>query len=326
MDRLLSLQVFVSAVEEGSIAAAARRHGLSSVMAGRYLSALEDALPARLLHRTTRRLALTDAGSLYFARCKRLLEELEEADHEAAALQATPRGTLRLAAPVTFGAAYLGPVIGAYLADHPGLKVDVQLQDRFVDLIEEGIDIALRIGQLPDSELVAWPVSTCTLVACAAPRYLSRHGAPKSPDDLAAHARIGYTGTVSTTPWAFIGSDGKTHAVTEPCRFVANNTQMMAEAAVAGAGIAYGPSFAFSQHLQQGTLRQVLPAYATPSLTLHAVTPTARHVPQKVRLFRERLREAFGGDTPPWEAWREAAARAARTKTPRPRAKPRRRD
>jgi len=297
--------VFVSAIEEGSIAAAARRHGLSPVMAGRYLCALEDALPARLVQRTTRRLSLTDAGTLYFPRCKRILEEFEDANHEAAATQGTPRGTLRVAAPVTFGAMYLGPIVADYMSAYPGVKIEVQLQDRFVDLIDEGVDIAIRIGRLADSEMVAWPISSCTLLACAAPAYLSRYGSPTSPGDLAAHARIGYVGTVSTTPWSFEAPGKKTITVSEPCRFIANKTQMMAEAALAGMGVAYGPSFAFAAHLEQGALVQVLSQYLTPVLPIHAITPTARHVPQKVRAFRDRLSDGFGRDNAPWEQWRK---------------------
>lgn len=313
MDRLFSLAVFVSAIEEGSIAAAARRHGLSPVMAGRYLTALEDALPARLVQRSTRHLALTDAGMLYFPRCKRILEELEEANHEAAATQNTPRGTLRVAAPVTFGAAYLGPMVAAYMAEFPGVK----LQDRFVDLIDEGVDIAIRIGRLVDSDLVAWPFASCTLVACAAPAYLSRRGPPKSPRQLSSHDRIGYVGNVSTKPWSFEARGGKTTAVADPCRFTANNSQMMAEAALAGLGIAYGPSFAFATFLEQGKLVQVLPEYLTPTLPIHAITPTARHVPEKVRVFRDRLTDAFGQDTAPWERWRKRLdTRRPRSRTP----------
>ena len=304
MDRLLSLAVFVAAIEEGSIAGAARRHGLSPVMAGRYLSALEEALPARLVQRTTRSLALTDAGMLYFPKCKRILEELEEANHEAAATQSTPRGTLRVAAPVTFGAMYLAPIVSEYMAEFPEVKVELQLQDRFVDLINEGVDVAIRIGKLADSELVAWPISKCSLIACAAPAYLSRHGTPRSPEELASHARIGYSGTVTIAPWSFEARGAPTLTVSEPCRFVANNAQVMAETAVAGLGVAYGPSFAFSAHLERGDLVQVLPEFLTPSLPIHAITPTARHVPQKVRAFRDRLSAAFGSDNAPWERWR----------------------
>ena len=309
MDRLTSIAVFVAAIEEGSIAAAGRRLELSSVMAGRYLSSLEDSLSARLIQRTTRRIALTDTGIRYFARCKRILDELEEANQEAAATQSTPRGTLRLSAPVTFGAAYLGPIAAEFMAEYAGVRIEVQLQDRFVDLVEEGIDIAIRIGRLVDSDLVAWPIGSCSLIACAAPDYLARRGDPQSPGDLMAHERIGYMGTVSTIPWSF-EEDGGVMSISEPCRFVANNAQMIAEAALAGCGIAYGPSFAFAKYLEQEKLVQVLPSTRSPTLPIHAVTPTARHVPQKVRAFRDRLSNAFSGSNAPWERWRTRTSAA----------------
>jgi DNA-binding transcriptional LysR family regulator len=207
------------------------------------------------------------------------------------------------------------------MIEHPEVRVEAHLQDRFVDLIDEGIDLAVRIGKLADSELVAWPVSSCTLVACAAPEYLARRGTPKSPSELTAHDRIGYLGVVSTAPWSFKPHDGDAISITEPCRLLANNPQLMAGAAAAGLGIAYGPSFAFAAHLEQGTLVQVLATYATPSLPIHAITPSARHVPQKVRVFRDRLVAAFGGDNTPWERWRNrGSARAgerARSKATR---------
>lgn len=316
MDRLLSLAVFVSAIEEGSIAAAARRHGLSAVMAGRYLSALEAALPARLVQRTTRRLSLTDAGQAYFLRGKRILEEFEEANSEAAETHTTPRGTLRIAAPITFGSMYLGPVVAKYLKDCPGVSVEIQLQDRFVDLVEEGLDLAVRIGRLPNSDLVARKLGTCTLVTCASPSYLRRAGKPATPADLSQHSRIGYLGAVSTPPWLFEDASGSTTQVAEPCRFSANNTSMMLEIALAGFGIVYGPSFVFAEHLRRGELIQLLPSFRSPELALHAITLTARHVPHKARLFIEALGTAFGRN-PPWERWRAAAKSVASKKVGR---------
>ncbi len=303
MDRLTSLAVFVAAIEDGSIAAAARRHGMSAAMAGRYLSDLEDSLPARLVQRTTRRLSLTDAGHAYFARSKRILEELEEAGSEAADAHATPRGQLRIAAPVTFGAMYLGRLVADYMAEFPAVSVVVQLQDRFVDLVEEGVDLAVRIGRLADSGLVARRVAACRLIACASPAYLARRGTPTTPAQLGAHERIGYVGEVSTPPWTFVAPNGRTSSVDGACRFSANSTSMMLEVAAAGFGIAYGPSFVFAPHLARGELVQVLPRHASPELPLNAVTATARHVPRKAALFIERMTAAFAG-TPPWETWR----------------------
>jgi len=302
MDRLMSLSVFVAAVEEGSIAAAGKRFGLSAVMAGRYLSALEDHLSARLVQRTTRRLNLTDAGQAYFARSKRILKDLEEADDEAADRQITPRGTLRVAAPITFGSMYLGPIAAHYMTEFPGVDVSLHLQDRYVDLVEEGMDLAIRIGKLPDSDLVARKLADCREVVCASPNYLASAGIPAKPADLEKHALIGYIGYITTVPWTFVDGDGLATELQCHCRFMANNTAMMLEVALAGFGIVYGPSFVFAKHLAAGELVPVLSEYTYPVLSLHAITPTAKHVNLKTRLFIERLKLAFG-NPPPWDRW-----------------------
>jgi len=305
MDRLMSLSVFVAAVEEGSIAAAGKRFGISAVMAGRYLSALEDHLCARLIQRTTRRLSLTDAGQAYFDRSKRILEDLEEADDEAADRQSTPRGTLHITAPITFGSMYLGPVAARYMAEFPEIDVSLHLQDRFVDMVEEGMDLAIRIGKLPDSDLVARRLGDCRLMACASPDYLASAGTPRQPADLESHVLIGYIGDVTTAQWTFVDGDGHATELHYRCRFMANNTGMMAEVALQGVGIVYGPTFVFGKHLEAGDLVPVLPSYTSPVLPLNAITPTAKHVNAKTRLFIERLKLAFG-NPPPWDHWMDA--------------------
>lgn len=300
MDRFLSMSVFVAAVEEGSIAAAGRRFGLSAVMAGRYLSALEGDLAARLVERTTRRLSLTDAGHAYFARSKRILEDLDDAGDEVADRQATPRGALRIAAPITFGSMYLGPIVARYLMSYPAVDLSLHLQDRFVDLVEEGLDLAIRIGRLPNSDLVARKLADCQLIACAAPSYLASAGIPEQPRDLETHALISYIGDVSSAQWSFTDGDGRATEVRAASRFKANNTAMMLEVALRGLGIVYGPNFVFARHLAAGDLVTVLPRYTSPILPLHAITPTAKHVNTKTRLFIEELKLTFG-NPPPWE-------------------------
>jgi DNA-binding transcriptional LysR family regulator len=304
MDRFLSLSVFVSAVEEGSLAAAGRRHGLSAVMAGRYLSSLEDEVAARLLQRSTRRLSLTDAGRAYFDRARRILDDLKEADDEAADLQASPRGSLRIAAPVTFGSMYLGPIVAGFMTEFAGVDVALHLQDRFVDLVEEGIDLALRIGRLADSELVARKLADCRLMACASPRYLAAAGHPRAPADLQQHALIGWIGEVTTAPWRFEAADGRVVEHPARCRFTANHTAVMLEVALAGFGIVYGPDFVFAPQLARGELLPVLPDWRSPELPLHAITPSAKQVNAKTRLFIERLRLAFEAPAP-WQRWRD---------------------
>lgn len=304
MDRLMSLSVFVAAVEEGSIAAAGKRFGLSAVMAGRYLSALEEHLSARLVERSTRRLSLTDAGRAYFAKGKRILEDLEEADDEAGDRQATPRGTLHITTPITFGHMYLAPVAARYMAEFPQVDVSMHLQDRFVNLVEEGMDLAIRIGNLPDSDLIARKLTDCRLMACASPIYLAAAGTPSKPADLGKHELIGYIGDTTAAQWTFVDIEGQTTVLQCRCRFSANNTGMMTEIALCGFGIVYGPTFVFAKHLESGDLVPVLPSYTNPTLPLHAITPTAKHVNVKTRLFIERMKLAFGNPAP-WDKWLE---------------------
>lgn len=293
MDRFTELNVFVAAVEEGSIAAAARRLGISAVMAGRYLSSLEQHVSARLIERTTQRLNLTDAGLRYFERSKRLLEEFAEANKEAADIHDAPRGTLRIAAPITFGTLFLGPLIAKFMADYPAVDISLQLQDRFVDLVEEGIDVAIRVGNLKDSDFVARKIGSTSLLACASSGYLAGNPPPVSPADLQSHALIGYSAPLTTTPWTFIDELGETTIVKSDCRFMANNTAILLEVALADAGIAYGPDFVFANELKKGNLIQLLTDYACPALPIHAITPNAKYVNTKTRLFIQRLIEAF---------------------------------
>jgi DNA-binding transcriptional LysR family regulator len=300
MDRLTSLAVFVSTVEEGSLAAAARRFGLSPAMAGKHVSALEATLNARLLQRTTRRLNLTETGRAYYRRCKRILDEFDEANREAGDAQDTPRGLLKIAAPVTFSALHLGDVVGRFLEEYPNVSVEFLLSDQFVDLVDEGVDLAIRIGRLPDSDLVARRLAPCRMVACASPAYLARRGAPKYPAELSARSRLAFEGARSAGDWTFTDADGNAHAVEGPVRLLANNMQVLLSAALSGAGIAYGPTFVFGQHLKRGELVAVLPDYITAELAIHAVYPTSRHIPLKARRFSEFLAAEFDRN-PAWD-------------------------
>ena len=300
MDRLTSLGVFVAAVEEGSLAAAARRFGLSAAMAGKHVSAIEAELNARLLQRTTRRLSLTDIGHTYYERCKRILEAFDEANREANDLQGTARGVLRVAAPVTFGAMHLGGVVARYLEDHPHVNVEVLLGDRYVDLIDTGVDVAIRIGRLQDPGLVTRRLAPCRMAVCASPAYLERHGTPRKPDDLRRAQRLAFSEAVSAGDWTLLDARNRPHVIDGPCRMAANNTQMLLAAALAGAGIAYGPTFVFGEHLARGELVELLPAYRPAEMAIQAVYPSARRIPLKVRRFVDYLAGTFG-DEPPWD-------------------------
>ena len=300
MDRLTGMGVFVAAVDEGSFAAAARRFGLSAAMAGKYVSAIEAELNARLLQRTTRRLSLTDVGQVYYERCKRILEAYGEANREASDAHGTARGVLRIAAPVTFGAMHLGEVLAKYLEECPHVNIEVSLSDRYVDLLEAGVDLAVRIGRLPDSGLVARRLAPCRMVICASPDYLKSHGTPRNPDDLRKAPRLTFSEAVSVGDWTLVDAKLRVHVIDGPCRMAANNTQMLLAAALAGAGIVYGPTFVFGEQIARGTLVELLPEYHASELTIQAVYPSARHLPLKVRHFLDYLVAAFG-DEPPWD-------------------------
>jgi len=300
MDRLTSLGVFVAAVEEGSLAAAARRFGLSPAMAGKHVSAIEAQLNARLLQRTTRRLSLTDIGQTYYARSKQILEAFEDANREAHDSQRTARGVLRVAAPVTFGAMHLGEVTARYLEDHPEVNAEVLLGDRYVDLLEDGIDVAIRIGKLQDSALVTSRIAPCRMVICASPAYIERHGMPRKPSDLLHAQRLVFSEAVSAGDWTLFDAKNRAHVIEGPCRIAANNTQMLLSAALAGAGVAYGPTFVFGEHVRRGELVALLPGYRATELTIQAVYPSARRIPLKVRRFVDYLTAACGNE-PPWD-------------------------
>jgi len=301
MDRLTSLGVFVAAVEEGSFAAAARRYGLSPAMAGKHVSGIEARLNARLLQRTTRRLSLTDAGQAYYERSKQILEAFDEANREASDSQAAVRGILRVAAPVSFGAMHLGQVVARYVENHPEVNVEVALGDRDVDLIDAGIDVAIRIGRLNDPALVTRRIAPCRMVVCASPEYIGRHGAPRKPSDLLRAPRLAFSEAVSAGDWTLFDSKNRAHVIDGPSRISANNTQMLLSAALVGAGIVYGPTFVFGEHLRRGDLVALLPAYRATELVIQAVYPSARRIPFKVRRFVDYLAGAFG-DEPPWDA------------------------
>ena len=308
MDRLISMAVFVAAIDEGSLVAAARRFGLSPSMAGKHVSAIEEQLKVRLLQRSTRALRLTDVGQAYYARCKRILEEYEEANREAQDAQQTVRGTLRVAAPTTFGAMHLGGAIADYLAEYPDVSVETVLSDRYVDLLADGVDVAIRIGRLEDSGLVARRLAPCRMLFCAAPSFLARHGTPKTVEQLRQAPRLVFTEAVSAGDWSLTDPDGNTHLIDGPARLAANNMQMLLASALAGAGVAYGPSFVFGESIARGALHGLMPDHKTSELAIHAVYPTKRHASLKLRRFIEHLSTRFG-DMPPWDIMVEATGR-----------------
>ena len=293
MDRLTGMAVFVAAIEEGSLVGAARRFGLSQSMAGKHVSAIEEQLQVRLLQRSTRTLNLTEAGTAYYLRCKQILETVEDANHEAQQAQTTVRGTLRITAPTTFGEMHLGPVIASFLEAYPDVSVETLLSDHYIDVIEKGLDLAIRIGNLQDSDLIAKRLAPCKMVYCAAPSYLKRFGIPRTIEDLQHAPRLAFTDAISPGDWNITDPGGQTHVISGVVRLAANNMQMLLASALAGAGIAYGPDFVFGASIASGALHSVLDDHKTAELAIHAVYPTKRHTSLKLRRFVEHLNAQF---------------------------------
>lgn len=305
MDRFAAMQAFVAVVETGSFVRAGERLGLSATSVSRAVAALEAHLDVRLLYRTTRRVSLTDAGRTYYRYAVDLLADLAEAEAAVSADSRTASGVLRLSVPVTFGVLHLAPLLPRFRQQHPGLTLDLSLDDRITDLVEEGRDLAVRISrELLATTLVARPLTSAQLVVCAAPSYLARFGAPQSPEELGRHQCLLYSYADQAGQWAFRAPDGSVHHVAVKGVMIANNGDVLRLAALAGEGIVVQPSFIVGDDLLSGRLVPLLQDYALPPLKVYAVYPGRRHLPAKVRLFIEFLKAAWG-EPPPWERWRQ---------------------
>jgi DNA-binding transcriptional LysR family regulator len=288
MDRLSAMRAFVAVVEHGGFTAAARRLRLPLATVSRQVARLEDALGARLLSRTTRRVAATDAGRGYYERGRRILAEIAEAEALAAGEAAALSGHIAVSAPVLLGHNFVVGAAAAFIAAHPGLEIDLSLSDRLVDLIEDGIDVAVRVGALADSRLAARRIGEFRRVVVAAPSYLKRHGVPESPADLARHDCIVSTMHADSTRWRFFkGSE----AIVVPVRgrLRTDDAAAVVRAALAGAGLGLAPAWLVREPVARGRLRIVLPSYLQPPTPIHAVHAQARLVSLRVRRFAEFL-------------------------------------
>lgn len=300
MDRLTSMAVFVKCVETGSLAAAARAFDLSHAMATKHLRALERDLGVRLLDVTTRKLNLTEAGRRYLSRCVQILDEVEGAASEASQYQSAPRGLLRVTAPDTFGRLHLAPAIAEFMDLYPDIAIDAHFTDRFVSLVDEGFDVAVRVGRLPDSGLVVRRLGPCRMLTCAAPAYLDRVGVPGNPNDLSTHACFCLSTITTPRVWQYRDPDGENVDVHVNGRLRANNMDLLCTGAERGLGIVYGPSFVLGPLVQTGRLRPILTDYPSPPLDFCAIFPSNRHLSTKVRVFIDFLVPRFGG-TPSWD-------------------------
>lgn len=294
MNQLEDMQIFAATVEAGSFTAAAERLGLSKQFVSRRVMALEERLGVRLLNRSTRRLSVTELGREFFERVGRILEDVADAEQAMCRDHASPRGTLRIAAPVSFGTLHLSPRLPALLARYPELRLEIDLNDRYVDLLAEGYDMAIRIGALRDSSLVARALAPVRMLACASPGYLAARGTPASPAELAHHDCLPY-GHSRGVEWQF-QQDGKPLGIAIAGRLRANNGELARDAAIAGLGIALLPEFMLSEALEEGRLLPLLEAYAPPPSAVHAVYPRHRQSSVAIRACVDFLKEALNTD------------------------------
>ena len=292
MDRFLEMQTFHAVVDAGSFVKAAEALSLSKAAVSRYVADMETRLGVRLLHRTTRRLSLTDEGQMFYARSKELLAELEEAEAEVSSRSEAATGLLRVNAPFTFGILQLAPLWGQFKALHPKVALDITLADRLVDLVEEGYDVAIRIATLASSTLVSQQLATTRMVLCSSPGYLAQHGRPTHPSELAAHAVIAYVYWATRDEWRFDGPGGAVSVKTQPIMST-NNGDTCRALALAHQGVILQPSFLVGPDLAAGTLVELMPEYKSLELGIYAVYPTRKHVPAKVRALVDFLQTHF---------------------------------
>jgi DNA-binding transcriptional LysR family regulator len=296
MDTLAGMQLFMRVVQAGSFSAAGRQVGLSPASVFRAINALEDQLGARLLNRTSRRLTLTEAGTLYAAKLETILADIEDANTELTQLQRTPRGTLRVHTRVSLGTRHLAPLLPSFLLKYPELRVDLRLSDDPIDLTEANIDVAIRVGDISGSSLVIRKLASSPRFVCASPDYLKRHGTPETPADLLAHNCVTFRSEENQPTWRFL-KDNELIELQIRGSLCADHGDALREAALAGLGIALLPAWSIGADLQTGRLQALLPAYeATPfgfDPDIYVVTHQARYRALKVGLFLDFLDTAF---------------------------------
>ncbi len=296
MDRFQEMQVFSAVVDAGSFVAASEALDMSKAAVSRHVAELEARLGVRLLHRTTRKLSLTEEGEVFHARCKDLLSGLAEAEAEITERSGHAIGVLKVSVPVSFGVLHMAPLWAAFMAAHPQLALDVTLSDRIVDLVEEGFDIALRIAKLPSSSLVSRRLSSTRLVLCASPQYLKKHGRPRTPADLADHIVLAYSLLAMGDTWEFEGPEGFV-AVKVNARMHTNSGDTCRAVALGHHGIILQPSFLVGEELRSGKLVEILPGYRSIQLGIYAVYPSRKYVLPKVRLLVDYLAKSFAGQS-----------------------------
>ena len=299
MEDLQRMAIFAAVVEAKGFSEAARRLGMSKSLVSKQVARLEKSVGARLLHRTTRSMSLTEAGAAFYEHCARIVEEQEQALAAVSRLHSGPRGQLRISAPVAFGTVHIAPALPEFLDRYREVRIDMAIADRFVDLAEEGFDMAVRISAEPGPNLVARRLAPVNRKLCATPAYFKRHGIPRTPADLARHNCLTYTHSEPGDVWHLRGPDGDIDVrVTGNLRL--NDDEALSAAVLGGLGVALLPTFLVGRDLQAGRLRAVLSNYVPAERHIHAVWLPNRHLPAKVRAFVDFLRERFAPE-PYWD-------------------------
>lgn len=292
MDKLTSMRVFCRVSANGNFSQAARELRISPAMATKHIASLESQLNIRLLNRTTRKVSTTEAGARYLTLCQSLLNDMEEGEASLSELSTHPSGTLKLSAPIDFGVLQLAPAIAGYQNRYPDVNIDINYQDQKVNLVEDGVDIAIRIGALPDSSMIAIPLMEVELVCCASPAYLAQHGHPLHPGDLRQHNCLTYSYSSTNNDWLFTrGSESFT--IKASGRLNSNNGRAMSIAAALGTGITLKPLFMVQDFIDRGELVPILDDYDCATHGVYAVYPHRRFLPAKMRSFIDYLKQTF---------------------------------
>jgi len=301
MEGFGAIPVFVAVVENGGFSAAARTLGISKSAVSKRINQLEAHLGVRLLHRTTRKLSLTEAGERYFEHAAQALTAAGQAEDAVTELQGEPQGNLKISSPMSFGRLHVAPLIPKLLQRHPKLQIDLVMDDRKVDLVAGGFDVAIRAGNLPASTLIARKLAPVRQVLCASPDYIDRYDRPGTPAELSSHNCLLYSYSSDANEWTLIGEGGP-ETVTVSGSYQVNNSEALLEALREGIGIGRLPTFVAGPDLKTGRLVKLFESYRLPDFTIYAVFPERQYLPAKVRAFLDFAIEYFGGDQPYWDA------------------------
>ncbi|MEM6407640.1 MAG: LysR family transcriptional regulator [Pseudomonadota bacterium] len=293
MDRLTEMEAFATVVDQGGFTDAARKMGISKSAVSKHVSSLESRLGARLLNRTTRRVSPTEIGLAYYDRARRVLNDAGEADALVSSMQSAPSGLLRISVATDFGVNHMSPILGDFLADYPEITVNMVLNNRYVELISEGFDLAIRIGEMEDSSLRARKLTETTKRLIAAPGYFEQYGRPEKIDDLNDHKLLHYSNQSAGNVWKLTAPSGEKRQVRTQGWLTVNDGQSLLNACVSGLGIAYLPSFLYAEALSQGLVEEAMPGLPTEAQGIYAVYPPGRYTQPKVRTFIDFLVEAF---------------------------------